>query len=115
MTKKPGKRELWEGLFAREYVVHLYRDLAGMTKTLNRIDQAKEAVEGSKLSDEDKQTRLQAIEKARGNLLSHADGMNKLLFDRRQKAAAVPQVGKDAFSPMLATPQSPYAPAPRTP
>jgi hypothetical protein len=92
-----------------------YRDLAGMTKTLNRIDQAKEAVEGSKLSDVDKQTRLQAIEKARGNLLSHADGMNKLLFERRQKAAAVPQAGKDAFSPMLPGTQSPYAPAPRTP
>ena len=23
MTKKPGERELWEGLFARDYVVDL--------------------------------------------------------------------------------------------
>jgi hypothetical protein len=40
--------------------------------------------------------------------------MNKLLFEQRQKAGSAPQVGKDAFSPMLPGPQSPYAPAPRT-
>jgi hypothetical protein len=62
-----------------------YRDLAGMTKMLNRIDQAKEAVEGGKLSDAEKQTRLQAIAKGRANLLSHADGVSKILFERRQK------------------------------
>jgi len=28
MTKKPGKRELWEGLFAREYVVDLAVEVA---------------------------------------------------------------------------------------
>jgi hypothetical protein len=73
-----------------------YRDLAGMTKMLNRIDQAKEAVEGGKLSDAEKQTRLQAIAKARGNLLTHADGLNKMLFDRRNKAAStlgLPRLG----------------------
>jgi hypothetical protein len=91
-----------------------YRDLTGMTKMLNRIDQAKEAVGGSKLSDAEKQSRLQAIEKARGNLLTHADGLNKMLFERRQKAASMPQFGRDAFSPMLPVTQSPYSPAPRT-
>jgi len=89
-----------------------YRDLAGMTKMLNRIDQAKEAVEGGKLSDAEKQSRLQAIEKARGNLLTHADGLNKLLFERRQKAAV--QFDHNVYSPGLPVPQSPYSPAPRT-
>jgi hypothetical protein len=28
MTKKPGKRELWEKLFAREYVVDLTVEVA---------------------------------------------------------------------------------------
>lgn len=64
-----------------------YRDLAGMTKILSRMEQAKEAIEGGKLSEAEKQSRLQAIEKARTNLLAHADGLNKVLFDRRQKAA----------------------------
>lgn len=63
-----------------------YRDLAGMTKMLNRIDQAKEAVEASKISDAEKQSRLQAIEKARANLLAHADGLSKLLFQKRERA-----------------------------
>lgn len=63
-----------------------YRDLAGMTKMLNRIDQAKEAVEGGKLSDSEKQSRLQAIEKARANLLAHADGLNKMLFQKLKPA-----------------------------
>jgi hypothetical protein len=67
-----------------------YRDLAGMTKMLNRIDQAKQEVEGGKLSDPEKQSRLQAIEKARANVLSHADGLNRMLFERRAKTA--PQV-----------------------
>jgi hypothetical protein len=61
-----------------------------MTKMLNRIDQAKQEVEGGKLSDAEKQSRLQAIEKARANLLSHADGLNRMLFERRTKTA--PQV-----------------------
>jgi hypothetical protein len=64
-----------------------YRDLAGMTKVLSRMEQAKEAIDGGKLSEAEKQSRLQAIEKARANLLAHADGLNKILFARRQKAA----------------------------
>ena len=70
-----------------------YRDLMGMTKMLNRIDQAKETVENGKLGNAEKQSRLQAIEKARANLLNHADGLNKMLFERRQRA-------KPAFSPL---------------
>lgn len=67
-----------------------YRDLAGMTKMLNHIDEAKQEVEAGKLSDSEKQNRLKAIEKARANLLSHADGLNKMLFERRAKTS--PQV-----------------------
>jgi hypothetical protein len=57
-----------------------------MTKLLDRMDQAKEAVANAKLSDAEKQSRLQAIEKARGNLLAHADGLSKFLSERKQKA-----------------------------
>jgi hypothetical protein len=71
--------------------------------------------EGSKLSDAEKQTRLQAIEKARANLLSHADGLNKMLFERRQKATSGSPLGIDVFSPMPPWTQSPYSPAPRRP
>lgn len=62
------------------------------------------------LSDADKQSRLQAIEKARGNLLAHADGLNKLLFERKQKArtrgstnaAATPFLGgESAIRPVV--------------
>jgi hypothetical protein len=70
-----------------------YRDFAGMTRTLNRIDQAKEAVEGGKLSDAEKQNRLQAIEKARANVLAHADGLSRLLFERREKTRSSSRPG----------------------
>lgn len=84
-----------------------YRDLAGMTKMLNRIGQAKEAVESGKLSDAEKQIRLQAIEKARANLLAHADGLSKMLFERRQRAKPeyLPLMGQRP--PLMRQPQSP--------
>jgi hypothetical protein len=89
-----------------------YRDLAGMTKMLNRIDQAKEAVEGGKLSDTEKQSRLQAIEKTRTNLLTHADGLSKLLFERRQKARP-PALVDSLMAPVFGR-QNPLAISPRT-
>jgi len=115
-----GKLAKTDPAKAREYLKDpdnaayalFYRDLAGMTQMLHRIDQTKESVENGKLSDAEKQSRLQAIEKARANLLSHADGMNKLLFERRQKMAT--QFGQGALSPMLPVAQSPYSPPART-
>jgi hypothetical protein len=88
-----------------------YRDLSGMTKMLNRIDQAKEAVGASKLSDSEKQSRLQAIEKARANLLTHADGLNKMLFERRQRAK--PPALVDSLSAPVFGRQNPLAISPQ--
>jgi len=66
-----------------------HRDLAQMASVLHRVDQAKEAVSDSKLSKEEKEQRLAEIEDARRNLLEHADGLNSLLFRRREQARTV--------------------------
>jgi hypothetical protein len=78
---------------AREYVKDpdnaafalFHHDLSGLAATLKRMDEAKERIESSGLSDADKQARTATIDKARENLLQHADGLNNLLFERRQK------------------------------
>jgi len=88
-----------------------YRDLAGMTKMLNRLDQAKETVENGKLNDAERQSKLQAIEKARANLLAHADGLSKMLFEQRQKSAPafrLPILGSEPTA-LLGRQSNPYA------
>lgn len=65
-------------------------DLMSLSKSLHEIDQKKEAVDGSKLPDAQKKQRLQQLDQVRGNVLSHADGLDRLLFDKRMsKRAAV--------------------------
>jgi hypothetical protein len=81
---------------AREYVKDpdnaafalFHHDLSGLAATLKRMDEAKERIESSGLSDADKKARTATIDKARENLLQHADGLNNLLFERRQKSKA---------------------------
>jgi hypothetical protein len=60
-------------------------DIEALAGTLKRMDEAKQRVEASGLPDADKQRKLETIEKNRENLLRHAEGLNNLLFERRQK------------------------------
>lgn len=79
---------------AREFVkdpddaayVLFHRDFEHMSATLKRIDEAKQAVTAAKnLSPAEKSARLARIEKARQNLLRNADGLDRLLFERKQE------------------------------
>jgi hypothetical protein len=78
---------------AREYVKDpdnaafalFYHDLNGLTATLKRMDEAKERIEASGLSADEKKSRTATIDKARESLLQHADGLTNLLFERREK------------------------------
>jgi hypothetical protein len=60
-------------------------DLSGLAATLKRMDEAKDRIESSGLAAEDKKARTATIDKQRENLLRHADGLNNLLFERRQQ------------------------------
>jgi len=79
---------------AREYVKDpdnaayalFFHDLNGLVGTLKRMDETKQRIESSGLSDSEKMARIANVEKARENLLQHADGLNNLLFERRQKS-----------------------------
>jgi hypothetical protein len=76
-----------------------HRDLAQLVSVLRRMDQARDAVEASRASDAEKESRLRAIEAARRRLLENADGLNRVLFQRRQSARSsggrpVPQLGR---------------------
>ena len=54
--------------------------------TLKRIDDAKEAVNSAKnLSAQEKREHLATIEPARENFLRNADGLDRLLFERKQE------------------------------
>ena len=61
-------------------------ELGRMGSTLKRMDDAKEAVNSAKnLSAEEKREHLATIEHARENLLKNADGLDRLLFERKQE------------------------------
>lgn len=79
------------------------RDLAEMTKNLHAVDEQKQFVEDSNLPDAQKQSRLQALDKVRANVLAHADALNNLLFRRR--------MGRRAGIPMAPPVTSMSAPA----
>ncbi|MBZ5701019.1 MAG: hypothetical protein LAN84_04160 [Acidobacteriia bacterium] len=88
-----GKLAKTDPQLARQYVKDpdnaafalFYHDLGGLAATLRRMDEAKQRIESSGLSSEDKKSRTATIDKARENLLRHADGLNNLLFERRQR------------------------------
>jgi len=63
-----------------------HRDLAQLVSVLRRMDQAKEALKGSRASAAEKQSGLAAIEAARRRLLENADGLDRVLFQRHQQA-----------------------------
>jgi hypothetical protein len=71
-----------------------YHDLNGLAATLRRMDEAKQRIDASGLSGEEKKARAATIDKARENLLRHAEGLNNLLFERRERgkaAAGIPR------------------------
>jgi hypothetical protein len=74
-----------------------HNDVASLSENLKRIDKAKAQVEGSKLSDSVKAHRLQALDRARQNVLAHADALDQRLFDRRTSSRR--QDGKVPFAP----------------
>lgn len=75
-------------------------DIASLEKALHTVEQSREVVESSKLPDAVKQQRLQALDKVRTNVLSHADGLNNLLFNRRMaKRSGVPMTAPAAGNP----------------
>jgi hypothetical protein len=51
--------------------------------TLRKIDQVRAAVDASKIDATQKQERLKALDNARQMFVTHADGLNNLLFKRR--------------------------------
>jgi len=69
-----------------------YHDLNGLAATLRRMDEAKQRIDGSGLPSEEKKARTATIDKARENLLRHADGLNNLLFERRQKGKTAREI-----------------------
>ena len=97
-----GKLAKTDPELARQYVKDpdnaafalFYHDLNGLAATLGGMDEAKQRIDESGLSSDDKKARTGTIDKARENLLRHADGLNNLLFERRQKgktAGVVPR------------------------
>jgi hypothetical protein len=65
-----------------------FHDLEGLSGTLKRMDEAKQRIDESGLPSESKKSRIATIDKARDNLLQHADSLNNLLFERRQRTKA---------------------------
>lgn len=74
-----------------------HNDIDSLHANVKRIDKAKAQVEDSNLSSSVKAHRLQALERARQNVLSHADGLDQRLFDKR--AAGKRSSGPVPFGP----------------
>jgi hypothetical protein len=66
-----------------------HRDFQSITAAKGRLDQARERIEEAKMPETDKQNRLRALDASRQTLLGHAEALNNLLFQRRQKGAEV--------------------------
>ena len=104
-----GKLAKTDPELARQYVKDpdnaafalFYHDFSGLAATLKRMDEAKQRIEASGLSSEDKKLRSATIDKARENLLRHADGLNNLLFERRQKGKAAPGIPRSVSDDAL--------------
>jgi hypothetical protein len=75
-----------------------YHDLNRLGATLRRMDEAKQRIDESGLPSEEKKARTTTIDKARENLLRHADGLNNLLFERRQRGKSTPGIIPKSFS-----------------
>jgi hypothetical protein len=81
-----------------------HRDFAQVVAALNRLDQAKEHIKASGLPAADKQNRLAALDKSRQTLLGHADTLNSVLFERRQKVSHPPLGPALLSQPRTSTP-----------
>jgi ddrB-like ParB superfamily domain len=86
-----------------------HTELEKMGSTLKRMDDAKDAVSAAEnLSAAEKRDRLAQIEKARGNLLRNADGLDALLFKRKEEfrsrvspvPASTPRIGRTPLDRM---------------
>jgi hypothetical protein len=75
-----------------------YQDLNDLGATLRSMEEAKQRIDESGLPSEEKKARTATIDKARENLLRHADGLNNLLFERRQRGKASPGIIPKSFS-----------------
>jgi hypothetical protein len=74
-------------------------EFSEMSKTLKRMDDAKESVGSAKnLSAGEKRERLAQIDRSRQNLLRNADGLDRLLFERKQE-------NRGRITPLQATPR----------
>jgi hypothetical protein len=79
---------------AREYMrdpdnaayAMFHRDFASAVAALRRLDQTREHIEASGIPNAEKQNRLRQLDVARATLLGHADTLNNVLFERRQKS-----------------------------
>jgi hypothetical protein len=79
-------------------------ELERMGSTLKRIDAAKDAVSDAKnLSAAEKSERLDQIAKARENLLRNADGLDALLFKRKQEGREKPLAPTLSKRPVVET------------
>jgi hypothetical protein len=82
-------------------------EFSEMSKTLKRIDDAKETVTSTKnLSADEKRERTAQIDQARQNLLRNADGLDRLLFLRKQENRSRIPMNAPAASPLLAPPRT---------
>jgi hypothetical protein len=70
-----------------------HSEFEGMSSQLKRLDEAEQAVRGSKLTSDEKRERLGRIESARRQLLKNADGLDKLLFERMKRQGKPEQMG----------------------
>ena len=73
-------------------------DLDKMSKTLKRLDDAKESIDSAKtLTGAEKRERQAHLDHARQNLLRNADGLDRLLFERKQERRERANVHSPAF------------------
>jgi hypothetical protein len=87
-----------------------HHDLNNATTVLRTIDQVRETVNASKISDAEKQRQLKALDDTRQESLANADGLNNLLFKSRtqlRQRGAIPTAPPSRlWSPIPLTPPS---------
>jgi hypothetical protein len=87
-TNQAAAREFVKDPDDAAYVL-FHRDFEQMAGTLKRIDEAKAAVDSAKdLNPAQKSARMARIDRARQNLLRNADGLDRLLFERKKENRA---------------------------
>jgi aspartate carbamoyltransferase catalytic subunit len=76
-------------------------------KTLKRMDDAKETLTSARnLSAAEKSAQMAQSDQARQNLLRNADGLDRLLFERKQENRRRIPMNAPTGSPLLAAPRA---------